>query len=104
MDNASSISPFIASGRGASFNLRTYEDPTGAAREVSSVGLDPVPLPSGLGTEAAGTVQEIGPGLTEVKVGDRIAYGKRGVAAWAQATAPILDSTRNCSMWCWPGR
>ena len=37
-------------------------------------GLYPVPLPSGLGTEAAGIVQEIGPGVTEVKVGDRIAY------------------------------
>jgi NADPH:quinone reductase len=31
-------------------------------------------LPSGLGTEAAGVVEAVGPGVTDVKVGDRVAY------------------------------
>ena len=36
-------------------------------------GLYPVPLPSGLGTEAAGVVEEVGPNITDVKAGDRVA-------------------------------
>src|ERR1700676_39192 len=47
-------------------------------------GVYPVPLPSGLGTEAAGVVQEIGPGVTEVKVGDRIAYVGGPLGAYAE--------------------
>jgi NADPH2:quinone reductase len=37
-------------------------------------GLYPLPLPSGLGGEAAGVVKEIGHGVTHVRVGDRVAY------------------------------
>jgi len=37
-------------------------------------GLYPVELPSGLGSEAAGTVVAIGPGVTNVAPGDRVAY------------------------------
>lgn len=37
-------------------------------------GLYPVPLPSILGREAAGVVEAIGENVTEVKVGERIAY------------------------------
>ena len=37
-------------------------------------GLYPSPLPSALGTEGAGEVLAIGEGVTEVKVGDRVAY------------------------------
>jgi NADPH:quinone reductase len=37
-------------------------------------GLYPVPLPSALGTEAAGVVEEVGPGISDVKAGDRVAY------------------------------
>src|SRR6202035_4198291 len=47
-------------------------------------GVYPVPLPSGLGTEAAGVVQEIGPGVTEVKVGDRITYVGGPLGAYAE--------------------
>ena len=37
-------------------------------------GLYPVPLPAVLGNEAAGVVEAVGPGVTEVAVGDRVAY------------------------------
>ncbi|MCI0357314.1 MAG: quinone oxidoreductase [Planctomycetaceae bacterium] len=37
-------------------------------------GLYPLPLPSGLGSEAAGIVEAVGPGVTHVKPGDRVAY------------------------------
>ena len=35
-------------------------------------GLYPVQLPSGLGGEAAGVVEEVGPGVTDWKAGDRV--------------------------------
>ena len=37
-------------------------------------GLYPLPLPSGLGVEAAGVVEKVGPGVSEVAPGDRVAY------------------------------
>ncbi len=37
-------------------------------------GLYPLPLPAVLGSEGAGVVTAVGPGVTEVKVGDRVAY------------------------------
>lgn len=37
-------------------------------------GLYPLALPSGLGVEAAGRVAAVGPGVTAVKPGDRVAY------------------------------
>lgn len=37
-------------------------------------GLYPLPLPAVPGSEAAGIVAEVGPGVTEVKPGDRVAY------------------------------
>jgi NADPH:quinone reductase len=47
-------------------------------------GLYPQPLPAGLGMEAAGEVTEVGPGVSGLKVGDRVAYVARPPGAYAQ--------------------
>jgi NADPH2:quinone reductase len=41
-------------------------------------------LPSGLGTEAAGVVEAIGPGVTDAKVGDRVAYSGGPQGAYSE--------------------
>jgi NADPH2:quinone reductase len=46
-------------------------------------GLYPIDLPSGLGTEAAGTVEAVGDGVTDFAVGDRVAYGTGPLGAYA---------------------
>jgi len=51
----------------------------------------PTPLPSGVGTEAAGIVEEVGPGVTEVKVGDRVAYAGGPLGAYAEARVMPAD-------------
>ncbi len=47
-------------------------------------GLYPTQLPSGLGSEAAGVVLELGPGVTDLKAGDRVAYGSSPLGAYAE--------------------
>lgn len=48
-------------------------------------GLYPPPaLPSGLGLEAAGVVEAVGAGVTEVAVGDRVAYASPPLGAYAE--------------------
>src|SRR3982750_2432344 len=48
-------------------------------------GLYPMALPSGLGGEAAGVVEEVGSGVTDIKPGDRVAYGNAPIGAYAEA-------------------
>ena len=47
-------------------------------------GLYPQPLPAGLGMEGAGVVEAVGEGVSEVRVGDRVAYAGRPNGAYAQ--------------------
>lgn len=51
-------------------------------------GLYPVPLPFTLGMEAAGTVDAVGPEVTDLKPGDRVAYAMQLGAYAEYATVP----------------
>jgi NADPH:quinone reductase len=48
-------------------------------------GLYPQQLPMVLGGEGAGVVEAIGPGVTDLKVGDRVAYGNAPPGSYAEA-------------------
>jgi NADPH:quinone reductase len=54
-------------------------------------GLYPLPLPSGLGLEAAGVVDALGEGVTSLKVGDRVAYCSGPIGAYAEANNVPAD-------------
>jgi len=46
-------------------------------------GAFPLPLPTGIGFEAAGTVEAAGDGVDGIRVGERVAYMNAGVGAYA---------------------
>jgi NADPH2:quinone reductase len=89
--------------------LRYEEAPTLAARsgealvEIAAAGVNFIdvqhragrykgpPLPFTLGSEAAGTVKAVGPGVTEVAVGDRVAYA---MVVGAYAEQAVVPATR----------
>jgi NADPH2:quinone reductase len=48
-------------------------------------GVYPVTFPSGLGGEGAGVIEALGPDVTDLAVGDRVAYGNAPVGAYAEA-------------------
>ena len=54
-------------------------------------GLYPSSPPSGLGAEGAGIVEEVGSGVTEVKPGDRVAYGNGPLGAYSEARVMPAD-------------
>lgn len=50
-------------------------------------GLYPVKLPTGLGLEAAGTVEAVGEGVERFKTGDRVVYASGPIGAYAELHA-----------------
>jgi NADPH2:quinone reductase len=54
-------------------------------------GLYPLPLPSGLGLEAAGVVDAVGANVTTLKPGDRVGYCSGPVGAYAEANNVAAD-------------
>jgi NADPH:quinone reductase len=54
-------------------------------------GLYPIPLPGGLGSEGAGVVEAVGPGVTVVAPGDRVAYAGGPPGAYAEARVMPVD-------------
>lgn len=68
--------------RAAGVNPSDWKDRTGDARDSS-----PVPLPSGVGFEASGVVDEVGAGVSNVSVGEAVfGYGANTVAEYAVLT------------------
>jgi len=47
-------------------------------------GLYPMPMPSGIGLEAAGVVEQVGSAVTEFKAGDRVAYCNGPIGAYSE--------------------
>jgi NADPH:quinone reductase len=54
-------------------------------------GLYPVPLPSGLGSEGAGVVETVGPGVSVFQPGDRVAYAGGPPGSYAEARVMATD-------------
>ena len=46
-------------------------------------GLYPLPLPSGIGLEAAGIIEQIGKNVGDFKVGDKVAYAAAPVGSYS---------------------
>src|SRR6202007_2569339 len=54
-------------------------------------GLYPMPLPSGLGSEAAGVIEEVGSGVSGLKPGDRVAYAGGPLGAYSEGRVMPAD-------------
>ena len=54
-------------------------------------GLYPLPLPSGIGSEAAGVVEAVGSGVDFVKPGDRVGYCMGPVGAYSESRVVPAD-------------
>lgn len=97
---------FAAPGGPEVLRLETVDLPDPGAGEIlvrnKAIGLNyqdvyqrsgfyPLPLPSGVGTEAAGVVEKVGPGVRDVKAGDRVAYAGGAIGAYAEARLVSAD-------------
>jgi NADPH:quinone reductase-like Zn-dependent oxidoreductase len=68
--------------RAAGVNPSDWKDRAGDARDAT-----PVPLPSGVGFEASGVVDEVGPGVSNASIGEAVfGYGANTVAQYAVLT------------------
>lgn len=54
-------------------------------------GLYPIPLPSGLGLEGAGVVEDVGAGVTRVKPGDRAGFCSGPIGAYSESHVVAAD-------------
>ena len=54
-------------------------------------GLYKLALPSGLGMEGAGVVEAVGPGVTDIKPGDRVAYSGGAPGAYSEVRVISAD-------------
>jgi NADPH2:quinone reductase len=54
-------------------------------------GLYKLPLPTGLGLEAAGEVEDVGPDVSRFKTGDRVVYASGPIGAYAEASNVPAD-------------
>jgi NADPH:quinone reductase len=54
-------------------------------------GLYPLPLPSGLGSEAAGVIETVGQGVTGFRAGERVGYCSGALGAYAEANNAPAD-------------
>ena len=55
------------------------------------IGRYPAPLPNGLGSDAVGVVEAIGPGVTFLAVGDRVGYMLGPLGAYSEARVMPAD-------------
>ncbi|OYO09872.1 quinone oxidoreductase [Enemella evansiae] len=55
-------------------------------------GLYPAPLPAGMGVEAAGVIEEVGPGVEGFAAGDRVTYTGSPLGAYSTARVMPADS------------
>ena len=59
-------------------------------------GMYPMPLPAALGMEASGVVEAVGPGVTHVKPGDRVAYAANLPGAYTEAR--VMPAAQVCPL------
>jgi NADPH:quinone reductase len=59
-------------------------------------GMYPMPLPAALGMEASGVVEAVGPGVTHVKPGDRVAYAANPPGAYTEAR--VMPAAQVCPL------
>src|SRR5436190_18901414 len=55
-------------------------------------GTYPIPLPNGIGVEAAGVVEALGPGVSQVAVGDQVSYTGFLDTLGAYSTARVIPA------------